>query len=147
LKIFFRENNLNPTQQQIGEFTLWRSGKLNILCGDYFALTQAHLGKLDTVYDRAALTALPENIRQLYIAQLKRLVSNSAMIFLLTVEDAADNATAKQANGIDEEIKNLYSAEFEIELSYVKSVFEPDPESLTNIDIRAEYKVYRLTSK
>lgn len=143
---FFRENGLHPTQQQVGNFTLWRDGKIGILCGDFFALTRNDLGALDTVYDRAALTALPEEIRGLYVAQLSRLVSNTATVFLLTVEDAAADATMKQAQGVDDEIERLYSTGFRIELTYVESVFEADPESASLPDIRAEYKVYRLTS-
>jgi thiopurine S-methyltransferase len=143
---FFRENGLHPTQQQVGKFTLWRDGKIGILCGDYFALTRNDLGALDTVYDRAALTALPEEIRGLYVAQLSRLVSDTAVVFLLTVEDAAEDATLKQAQGVDEEITSLYSTGFKIELTHVESVFEPDPDSPLLPDKRAEYKVYRLSS-
>ena len=67
-------DDIGPTQQQLGAFTLWRDGRISILCGDYFALTTNELGMIDTVYDRSALTALPEEIRGLYVAQLSRLV-------------------------------------------------------------------------
>jgi thiopurine S-methyltransferase len=144
---FFRENGLHPVQQQMGTFTLWSAGKLVILCGDYFVLDKADLGQFDTVYDRSALTALPENIRGQYVAQLRRLVPDTARVFLLTVEDAAENATMLQANGVDEEIKTLYSAGFEIDLAYVESVFEADPKSPKLPPRRAEYKVYRLSVK
>jgi thiopurine S-methyltransferase len=144
---FFRENGLQPVQRTMGAFTLWSAGKLIILCGDYFALTKADLGRFDTVYDRSALTALPENIRSQYVAQLRRLVPDTARVFLLTVEDAAEHATMLQAAGVDEEIKRLYSAGFEIDLAYVESVFETDPESPELPASRAEYKVYRLSAK
>jgi len=144
---FFRENNLHPTKKKMGSFILWNDGMLSILCGDYFALTLSDIGHLDTVYDRSALTALPENIRSLYVAQLRRLVSDTAVVFLLTVEDAAENATMKQANAIDEEIKTLYSEKFKIALTHVESVFDPDPESAGLPERRAEHKVYRLSSK
>ncbi|MFH2134725.1 MAG: thiopurine S-methyltransferase [Pseudomonadota bacterium] len=147
VEAFFSENGLQPTQQQVGAFTLWRDGRISILCGDYFALTKADLGMIDTVYDRSALTALPEEIRNEYVAQLSRLVSDTAVVFLLTVEDAAKDATMQQATGVDEEIARLYSTGFEIELTFVESVFEADPESASLPDIRAEYKVYRLTSR
>lgn len=144
---FFRENGLDPVQRQMGPFTLWNDGKLSILCGDYFALNKADLGHFDTVYDRAALTALPENIRSLYVDKLRLLVPNTVKVFLLTVEDAAENATMKQANGVDGEIKALYSAGFEIDLAFVESVFEPDHESPDQPSKRAEYKVYRLSNR
>ena len=144
---FFRENGLHATRQQVGACTLWRSDKVSILCGDYFALQQSDLGVIDTVYDRSALTALPEEVRGEYVAQLRRLVSDTAVVFLLTVEDAAADATMEQAVGVDEEIARLYSTGFDIKLTYVESVFEADPDSASLPDIRAEYKVYRLSSR
>lgn len=144
---FFRENGLTPTKQRQGQFTLWRDGKLSILCGDYFALTRDDIGPFDTVYDRAALTALPENIRGCYVGQLTKLVPKTAGIFLLTIEDAAEDATMSQAIGVDEEIAALYSVGFEIDLAYVESRFEPDIESPSQTPTRAEYKVYRLSAR
>jgi len=144
---FFRENGLKPVKRRQGQFTLWNYGKLSILCGDYFALTKADLGLFDTVYDRAALTALPENSRRLYVAQLRRIIPKTAKVFLLTIEDAAENASLSQAIGVDEEIKTLYSDSFEIDLAYFESVFESDLDSPNQLAKRAEYKVYKLSSK
>jgi thiopurine S-methyltransferase len=143
---FFHDNGLQPDKSQVGPFTLWRHDNLSILCGDYFALDKSHLGPFDTVYDRAALTALPENIRTLYVAQLERLVPEAATVFLLTTEDAIEGATLAQAVGVDTEIAGLYSAGFEIDLAYVESVFEPDPQASGTVR-RDEYKVYRLSGK
>jgi thiopurine S-methyltransferase len=52
-----------------------------------------------------------------------------------------------QAIAVDEEIKTLYSAGFDIDLAYVESVFEPDADSANQLLKRAEYKVYRLANK
>jgi thiopurine S-methyltransferase len=144
---FFRENHLQPVKRQIGMFTLWSAGRISILCGDYFALAKTDLGRFDTVYDRSALTALPENIRGQYVAQLRQLVPDTARGFLLTVEDAAENASMQQANGVDEEIRTLFSAGFEIDLTYVESVFEADTDAPELPAKRAEHKVYRLSAK
>ncbi len=144
---FFQENNLQPVKRVVGQFTLWSHGNISILCGDYFALTKADIGFFDAAYDRAALTSLPENIRALYVKQLHKLVAKTSKVFLLTIEDAAENVSMSQAIGVDEEIKNIYSDGFEIDLAYVESVFEADPAS-QNTDVkRVEYKVYRLSCK
>lgn len=94
---FFRENGLQPSKRKMGEFTLWEAGAIGILCGDYFSLNKSDLGAIDTVYDRAALTALPEDTRRLYVAHLKRIVPQTAEVFLLTIEDAEEDETLKQA--------------------------------------------------
>jgi thiopurine S-methyltransferase len=147
VRAFFRENGLKPVKRKLGKFTLWNYGKLSILCGDYFALSKAELGVFDTVYDRAALTALPEDVRSLYVAQLKKIVPKTARVFLLTIEDAAQHASLNEAVAIDEEIKALYSTAFDIDLAYVESVYEPDLDAPNLPAKRAEYKVYKLSSK
>ena len=64
VKAFFKENGLTPTKKRIGQFTSWQHGKLTILCGDSFKLTQANIGPINTVYERAALHPLPQNLPQ-----------------------------------------------------------------------------------
>lgn len=147
VRAFFRENRLKPTRRQVGKFTLWEHGKLSILCGDYFSLTMEDLGQIDTVYDRAALTALPEDIRLLYVAHLRLIVQETTNVFLLTTEDAEEKETPSQAFGVSEEIKALYSEDFEINLAHIESVFEVDPESPDAPPERTEYKVYRLSTR
>lgn len=147
VRAFFRENRLKPVRRQVGQFTLWEHGRLSILCGDYFSLTGNDLGQVDVVYDRAALTALPEDIRQRYIAHLSLIVAKTAQVFLLTAEGAEENESACQAFGVAEEIKTLYSETYEIDLAHVESVFEINPELPDKLPERIEYKVYRLSGR
>ena len=100
VKAFFHENHLRPTRRKVGQFTLWQHGRISILCGDYFSLTVAELGQIDTVYDRAALTALPEDIRTLYVAHLGLILTDSTTVFLLTTEDSDETETLSQAVGV-----------------------------------------------
>lgn len=144
---FFKENNLKPVKRELGAFTLWQHGRISILCGDYFALNPADLGHIDTVYDRAALTALPEDIRKLYVAQLRRIVPDTSEVFLLTIEDADEDEALEQMDGVDEEIGRLYSAGFEISLAHVELVSEPELGLPNDVSTRAEYKVYRLAKR
>jgi thiopurine S-methyltransferase len=146
VEAFFRENGLHPRRKKRGAFTLWQCDNITILCGDYFALTPAVLGRIDTVYDRAALTALPEDVRVAYVAHLRALVGRDTRVFLLTVEDAEAGESLAQALGVGEEITRLFAADFDIDLTHVESVFEADAEMTSGPDVRVEYKVYRLTS-
>lgn len=144
-RAFFAENKLHAHRRRAGAFTLWQSGRISILCGDYFALRQSDLGVIDTVYDRAALTALPADIRALYSVHLRKILTFGSTIFLLTIEDAAVGDTLEQTLGVDSEIRKLY-ADYTIDLAHVESISEPDPE-LPGQTIRADYKVYRITGK
>jgi thiopurine S-methyltransferase len=147
VKAFFRENQLYPAKRRIGAFTLWEHGHIHILCGDYFTLKRMDLGHIDTVYDRAALTALPENVRKRYVNHLQNIVPKTANIFLLTVEDAEEDMTFERARDVDKEILSLYSAGFIVKLVHVESVYESHPGAEVQASQRTEYKVYQLTSR
>lgn len=145
VKAFFRENHLQPTRRRMGNFTLWEHGNITILCGDYFALNKLDLGHVDIVYDRAALTALPEDIRKLYVVQLRLIVPDTADVFLLTTEDVEENESADAFPPVDMEITSLYSESFAINLAHVESVLDLDTGLPQLSPIRSEYKVYRLS--
>jgi thiopurine S-methyltransferase len=56
--------------------------ELTLLCGDFFALTPAHLPEIHVVYDRGALVALPPELRERYAAQIKTLAPNAAQLLI-----------------------------------------------------------------
>lgn len=143
VKKFFKENKLKVKKRRIGHFTVWRHGRISILCGDYFALKKADLGHIDTVYDRAALTALPEDIRKLYVAHMKLIIPLSTNIFLLTIEDIEEFSNPEPTHRVDEEITTLYSENYFIKLAHVKDSVKCEAES----EIHTEYKLYQLSSK
>lgn len=147
VRAFFRENRMQATRRTVGNFTLWQCNNISILCGDYFAASQNELGDIDVVYDRAALTALSENIRRLYVAHLRLIVPVTCKIFLLTVEDADEGETPEVTLGASAEITALYSGAFEIELAHVETVLEPACDLDSACTTRAEHKVYRLIPK
>lgn len=147
VRSFFKENHLKPVKRRQGKFTLWTHGNISILCGDFFALDKTDLGCVDMVYDRAALTALPEDIRKHYVSHMHEVVPKAADIFLLTIEDAEEGETLEHSQGVDVEVEALYVENFDIRLAHVESLFELDPESPDQSPKRAEYKVYRLNSR
>jgi thiopurine S-methyltransferase len=147
VRAFFQENHLEPLRTQVGSFEQWQSGKLTILCGDYFLLGKEEIGQIDAVYDRASLTALAEGIRGHYVAQLRLLVPDACKIFLLTVEDADDGETADHALAAADEINALYSMDFDVALEHVESVCEIDSESSGDASLRTTHKVYRLAPR
>lgn len=144
VRTFFRENHLEAVRTRNGTFDCWQSGKLSILCGDFFALTKEDLGHIDAVYDRAALTALAEGIRGHYVAQLRLLVPDACEILLLTVEDAEAWETTDQALAAADEISALYSNDFEVALMHVEGVCEPAPDFAGQASLRTTHKAYRL---
>ena len=147
VKEFFKENHLKPVRRRLKKFDLWTHGNISILCGDYFSLKKSDLGHIDMVYDRAALTALPEDVRRLYVNQLRLIVSQTTDVFLLTIEDMEYDKALPQVPSVDEEIKALYAEDFEINLAHSESMREYDRESPGLSTVYTEHKVYQLSKK
>lgn len=118
VKAFFVENNLKPKKIRVGNFTVWRHGRISIYCGDIFLLKGSNLGLVDAVYDRAALTALPEEIRALYVAKLMSFMPLLKPMLLLTTEDPDPQRSQDSPAMIDQEVADLYSPYFDIDVRY-----------------------------
>jgi len=71
----FKQLNLTPSITKIGEITHYSATNIDMFVGDIFKVTQAMLGKVDAVYDRAALVALPDEMRKAYSAHLMALAN------------------------------------------------------------------------
>ncbi|MDD4915352.1 MAG: thiopurine S-methyltransferase [Methylococcales bacterium] len=147
VKAFFSENHLKATRRRVGKFVLWQHQNIRILCGDFFALNKSDLGTIDLVYDRAALTALPEDIRGSYVEHLRRLVPVNASVFLLTTEDAEQSAAPDSGFCVDAEINTLFSTDFDIDLTHAESGFEINHNHPELAPERTACKVYRLSAR
>jgi thiopurine S-methyltransferase len=78
----FKSLNLTPSITPLGEIAHYQAENLDIFVGDIFKLSQKHLGKVDAVYDRAALVALPEEMRNLYAKHLMTLTNLAAQLLV-----------------------------------------------------------------
>lgn len=83
---FFREHGLEAEVRQCGAFEVWRSGDLELWCGDFFALRSEDIGDCVGLYDRAALIALPVEMRATYMQALSALLPESCRGLVVTLE-------------------------------------------------------------
>lgn len=83
----FADLNLQARITQHAHYRHYQAAGIDILVGDIFQLTAQDVGVVHGVYDRAALVALPENMRLDYARQLMAL-SAFAPQLLITFEYA-----------------------------------------------------------
>lgn len=117
---FFKENKIQVNITEINGFTLYRSGKISIFSGDFFKLNQAMLDKIDVVYDRAALIALPRDARKSYSEHLIELIDPATAMFLITTVYNQNEMQGPPFSVDENEVKALYSAHFNIHQLYSK---------------------------
>jgi thiopurine S-methyltransferase len=60
--------------------------RVDLRCGDLFALDRASLGRIEAVFDRGSLVALPPALRRQYAAQLTELSPPGTRTLLVTME-------------------------------------------------------------
>ena len=83
---FFEEWEVQPKLDQKGSFTRYSAENVELLVGDFFALTAEDLQKVAGVYDRAALVALPPDMRRDYVNLLAEILPINAQTLLITFE-------------------------------------------------------------
>lgn len=67
---FFKELGVEPTVKTQGALQLFQAPSIDFYLGNIFDLTPELLGPIDAIYDRAALVALPPDLRKRYTAHL-----------------------------------------------------------------------------
>jgi thiopurine S-methyltransferase len=87
---FFSERGFTPERRELGSFIELRYGGVAILVGDFFAATPELLGHFDAAYDRAAMIALPEDLRARYVAHLPTLMAPKGRLLLVTLHYDAE---------------------------------------------------------
>jgi thiopurine S-methyltransferase len=80
---------MEPEVEAAGELTHFRGERIDIFCGDYFLLTGEVLGKVDAVYDRAALVALPAAMRGEYARHLMAITGRAPQLLICYEYDQA----------------------------------------------------------
>jgi len=83
---FFRENAYQAQLEALPAFQKYSAQDISILAGDFFDLTPQELGKVAAVYDRAAMVALPADMRARYVQHLRHILPSGTQILLVTFD-------------------------------------------------------------
>jgi len=81
----FADIGIEPSISTVGRLKHYNAKDIDIFTGDIFNLTRQILGKVDAVYDRAALVAMPAEMRTRYTAHLMD-ISKTAPQLLICYE-------------------------------------------------------------
>jgi thiopurine S-methyltransferase len=107
---FFEEHALVPSVSARGGLVEYRAGAVTLLAGDLFAATPELVGPVDALYDRAALIALPAELRPRYVAHLRTLLPPGAPGLVITLEYDQQRMKGPPFAVHEPELRSLYSA-------------------------------------
>lgn len=83
----FSELKLQPKKETVGDLVQVTAPHLTIWVGDYFKLSRDVIGKVDAVYDRGSLIALPHSVRVEYAKHMLTLLKPNIPPQLLVTLD------------------------------------------------------------
>ena len=111
----FDELGVVPEITQLENLQHYRAPNIDILVGDIFHITASLLGHVDAVYDRAALVALPVDMRAHYTSHIKTITENAKQLLICFVYDQTQLAGPPFSIS-DEEVKAHYNADYTLSL-------------------------------
>ncbi|MFK7800444.1 MAG: thiopurine S-methyltransferase [Anaerolineae bacterium] len=112
---FFDENDIDANVSAAGPFSVWQGGDIELYVGDFFNLTAEHVQDVRGVFDRAAMVALPETMRQDYARHLAEILPAGAKILLFSFEYVQEEKPGPPHSVPYIEIRRLFESRFLIE--------------------------------
>ena len=113
---FFSEQAITASEREDGAFKVLEGEGIKLLDGDFFALDCGHTANIAAVYDRAALVALPEEMRARYVDHLLSILAPQVPMLLLTFEYPAHEIDGPPFSVDEEEVRALYAGRRKVTL-------------------------------
>ncbi|MGB5055458.1 MAG: thiopurine S-methyltransferase [Nitrospirales bacterium] len=134
---FFEESKVQPTVDQQGSFQRYSAENVELLVGDFFALAAEDVQEVAGVYDRAALVALPPEMRREYVNLLAEIVPAKVQTLLITFEYRRGEREGPPFSIDRDAVKSLFDGRCEI------NVLDSQPFDLRGVE--ATEHAFRLS--
>jgi len=115
IRQFLEEQGLLARPQLRGREIVHEASSYRLVEGDFFNIMPALLGRIDGVYDRAALVAMPPAQRSAYALQLRHL-AGQAPIFLITIDFDHQHMTGPPFPVSPRELATLFGEYYRVTL-------------------------------
>lgn len=127
IQSFFAEQAMPHTSIEVKDFIQHSAMNIDILEGDFFKLDESQLGDIAAVYDRAALVALPEDMRARYADLLVRCLPEKVSMLLVTIEYDQSEMNGPPFSVPEDEVNRLFSGSFNIDILEKRNMLDEQP--------------------
>ena len=141
---FFNEHKMTFTQSEFASFHIYQSKNIEFWCGDFMKLPEKKIGKLDLIYDKASIVALPEKMRQTYAKKISGLSSGNTKILMHLLSYDQSEMTGPPFSVDSNEVKRLFSDNFDIQLLEKNSLNIQKFEKFLNRGLKSDLIEYLL---
>ncbi len=141
---FFTENSLQAEIHSSALGTHYTAGRIEIVCGDIFKLDAATLAGCTGVYDRAALIALPPEMRPHYVQHVYGQLSDQYRGLLLTLDYVQEQMDGPPFSVPDAEVLRLFAAHTEATILDRRDILDKEPKFSARGVTALDTVTYRL---
>lgn len=111
---FFAGQELTPEKRTEPGFTISTAGPYELWCGDFFDVPMRVTENVTGIYDRAALIALPPEMRRKYAGKLTELAHGRAKSLLITLEYDQSIVPGPPHSVRGDEVQDLFAGDWQI---------------------------------
>jgi thiopurine S-methyltransferase len=127
LESFCMEHGIPATRRMRDDFDIYEAPRLELLRGDFFALTPELLGPVPAVYDRAALISWAPELRATYVEHITALTNPGTQTLLVTLEYPQEQMKGPPFSVGADEVQRLYAKHHEIQALSRQDVLVNEP--------------------
>ena len=141
---FFSEQRVTPQVREQGGFKVYEAGPVTIMCGDFFALSAADVAGCAGLYDRAAIIALPPQMRKAYALHLTQILPRDCRGLLITLDYDQHEMKGPPFSVPDDEVQQLLAPAWSLQIVEQPDVLGQNWKFLKGGASRLVERVYRL---
>ena len=141
---FFDEHELKPEQRKTRYGTHFEAGGIENIQGDAFGLDAEVLAGCDAVYDRAAVIALPPELRARYVGELYSRLPQGCRGLLITLEYPQDEKQGPPFSVTEAEVMERFARDWEVEVLERRDILAQQPGFQAEGVSALETVVYRM---
>ena len=142
IETFFLENNLDSSSIKAEKHTKYSSPPFTIYQGNIFDL-QSGMVQADAWYDRAAMVALPNSVREQYVKQIYNQTKPGAVGLLITFSYPEEQMEGPPFSLPDHLVMEYFSNGFEVECLEKIDLEDEKDRGLSNVK-SSVFKITRL---
>jgi thiopurine S-methyltransferase len=144
IKQFIAEHGVVPEVRESKYGTHYLAGAVEVICGDVFSLDAQALADCNVVFDRAALIALPPELRKRYVRELHSLLPQGCRGLLITLEYPEGEKNGPPFSVSESEVRELYDPDWHVEVLERRDILAQQPAFIAEGVTRLDTVVYRL---
>jgi thiopurine S-methyltransferase len=141
---FFESQGVEPSVEGAADGIHHLAGPIELVQGDVFALDPDAIASCTAVFDRAAIIALPPEMRERYVREVYGKLPAGCRGLLITLEYPQQEKAAPPFSVAEDEVRALFDGEWRVTLLERRDILEQQPNFQAEGVTALETAVYRL---